>query len=342
MSGKRVLIVDDEAPLRFLLSKQLIRAGFETDMAPDGASALAAAADGSFDAVVLDVVMPRMDGFEVCRRLKADPRTAGTTVLFLSASGNGEFRRRAFAVGAADFLAKPFQTGQLAAYIQANLRRAENVPVAPGRIVATIGTTRMAGAATLATQLAETAALQGPGPVMLIDLELPAGSIGARLQLSGGPNMGVILQNTGEPISDELIARVAQRYHGALEVMPAPFTPSAITQGDPVPQRLTDMLDNLVGRGYHVVIHAGSRVNELSLTALHRSETIWTMATDDSRDAYEALIREMTAAGIHHESIRSGASGTVNFRDLDSVEPAWRERRPVRKAEPAARLAIVA
>lgn len=83
MSGKRVLIVDDEAPLRFLLSKQLIRAGFETDMAPDGASALAAAADGSFDAVVLDVVMPRMDGFEVCRRLKADPRTAGTTVLFL-------------------------------------------------------------------------------------------------------------------------------------------------------------------------------------------------------------------------------------------------------------------
>ena len=87
--------------------------------------------------------------------------------------------------------------------------------------------------------------------------------------------------------------------------MPAPFTRRPSRRG-PAPQRLTDVLDNLVGRGYHVVIHAGSRVNELSLTALHRSETICTMATDDSRDAYEALIREMTAAGIHHESIRSG------------------------------------
>ncbi|MBP6016310.1 MAG: response regulator [Candidatus Promineofilum sp.] len=341
MSGKRVLIVDDEAPLRFLLSKQLIRAGFETGMAADGASALAAAADGSFDAVVLDVVMPRMDGFEVCRRLKADPRTADAAVLFLSASCSGEFRRRAFAVGADDFLAKPFQTEQLPAYIQANLRRRENRPVAPGRLVAAVGTARPGGAATLATQLAEAAALQGPGPVMLIDLELPAGSIGARLQLSGGPNMGVILQNTGEPISDALIARVAQRYHSALEVMPAPFTPSAIVQGDPVPQRLTDVLDNLVGRGYHVVIHAGSRINELSLTALRRAETIWAVTADENREAYEALIGEMTAAGIHRETIRTGAGEPIGFSSRSAAGAVWRERQPVRRPE-TARLAVVA
>lgn len=342
MSGKRVLIVDDEAPLRFLLSKQLIRAGFETDMAPDGETALAAAAGGSFDAVVLDVVMPGMDGFEVCRRLKAGPRTAGAAVLFLSASCSGEFRRRAFAVGADDFLAKPFQTEQLAAYIQANLRRAGNISTAPGRIVAAVGTTRPAGAATLATQLAEAAALQGPGPVMLIDLELPAGSIGARLQLSGGPNMGVILQNTGEPISNELIARVAQRYHGALEVMPAPFTPSVIPQGDPVPQRLADVLDNLIGRGYHVVIHAGSRINELSLTALRRSETIWAVTTNGNREAHETLIREMTAAGVRHETIRTGAGEAVDYRTPAAAGAAWRDRQLVRRAEPATQLAVVA
>ena len=57
MSGRRVLIVDDEAPMRLLLSKQLNRAGFETVTAADGAAALTDAADGSFDAIVLDVVM---------------------------------------------------------------------------------------------------------------------------------------------------------------------------------------------------------------------------------------------------------------------------------------------
>ena len=109
MSRKRILIVDDEAPMRLMLSKQLNRAEYETTTAGDGEAALAAMAAGSFDAVVLDVVMPGMDGFEVCRRLKDDPRTAAVPVVFLSASCSGDFRRRAFRLGGADFLAKPFQ-----------------------------------------------------------------------------------------------------------------------------------------------------------------------------------------------------------------------------------------
>ena len=73
-NAKRILIVDDEAPLRFLLSKQLTRAGFDVTSAADGATALTVVAEAAFDAIVLDVVMPGLDGFEVCRRLKADPQ----------------------------------------------------------------------------------------------------------------------------------------------------------------------------------------------------------------------------------------------------------------------------
>ncbi len=332
MNGRRVLIVDDEAPLRFLLSKQLSRAGFETATAPDGATALESAAATPFDAIVLDVVMPGMDGFEVCRRLKADARTAELPVIFLSASSSGEFRRRAFSVGAADFLAKPFQIEQLPVYIEAILRRATEAAPAAGRVISVVGANTAADAAAVATRLAEKTALQGPGPVMLVDLELPAGSIGARLQLSGGPNVRVLLQNTGEPINDETIGRVAQRFHGALEVMPAPYSPSLISRGEPEPQRLTDMLDNLTGRGYCVVVHLGTRVTELAQIALARSEVVWTATK--GRDMGE-LAETLAAAGVAHVKILPAVDGR-----LDTAEPAQakpgRARKPRKQAEPLA------
>ncbi len=335
MRGKRILIVDDEAPMRFLLSKQLNRAGFETATAADGEAALAAAAAGPFDAIVLDVVMPGLDGFEVCRRLKADPRTNDVPVLFLSASCSGEFRRRAFSVGAADFLAKPFQTEQLPTYIQAILRRAETHITGPGHVISVIGANRPAGAAAVATRLAETAALQGPGPAMLIDLELPAGSIGARLQLSGGPNMRVLLQDTGEPVTIEAIDRVAQRYHGALEVMPAPFSPSSLNQGDPLPQRLADTLDILKERGYFVVVHLGSQVDALTLTAMQRSETIWAASAEEGLEEYETLLAAITAGGIACEQILLAQGEAADSRPSGQATAARnRSRAQSRLPEP--------
>lgn len=314
MRGKRILIVDDEAPLRFMLSKQLNRAGFETTTAGDGETALTLAAGAPFDAIVLDVVMPGIDGFEVCRRLKAETLTADVPVLFLSASCSGEFRRRAFRVGAADFLAKPFEIEDLPAYIQAILRRREASPRATGavattgHVVSVIGAGMAAASGATALRLAKTAALQGPGPAMLIDLELPAGSIGARLQLSGGPNMSVLLQDTGERVSRESIDRVAQRYHGALEVMPAPYSPAAYYQGEPMPERLAEVLDLLQSEGYYVVVHLGARVDALTLTAMRHAETVWAETGVASDDEVEALLDALRAAGIAGDHVMATAA----------------------------------
>ncbi|CUS04717.2 putative Response regulator receiver protein [Candidatus Promineifilum breve] len=332
MRGKKVLIVDDEAPLRFMLSKQLNRAGFETTTAGDGETALALAAGAPFDAIVLDVVMPGMDGFEVCRRLKAETLTADVPVLFLSASCSGEFRRRAFRVGAADFLAKPFEIEELPAYLQAILRRREDTTQATGQVVTVIGAGRAATSGATALRLAKTAALQGPGPAMLIDLELPAGSIGARLQLSGGPNMRVLLQDSGEPLDRAAIDRVAQRYHGALEVMPAPYTPALIQQGDPLPERLADTLALLRDEGYYVVVHLGTRVDALTLTALHNAETVWADTDGATNDEHETLLDALTAAGIADERI---VATRVEHSTRPTPAKNARERKAIRSKEPA-------
>jgi CheY-like chemotaxis protein len=338
-NAKRILIVDDEAPLRFLLSKQLTRAGFEALTAADGPAALAVVAESPVDAVVLDVVMPGMDGFEVCRRLKADPQTAAVPVLFLSASCSGDFRRRAFLLGGAEFLAKPFQIEELPAYLRAILGDGAiaDRPAPAGRVVSVIGPDRAAGSAAAAVRLAESEALAGRCPVMLVDLELPAGAIGARLQLAGGPNVRVLLQDTGEAVSREEIGRVAQRFHFGLEVIPAPFAPSALGHGQPDARRLSDTLDLLTAAGYLVVLHLGARPDDLSAVALSRSQVVYTvMGAEAGAEQRETWLAALVAGGAARECITSlGEPTNGRNRTPESVPTRARSRSAVRAPEPA-------
>jgi two-component system response regulator MprA len=119
--GVRVLVVDDEPAVRQALDRALRFEGYKTEMAEDGPSALAAHAERPADAIVLDVAMPRMDGLEVCRRLRA----AGdaTPVLMLTARAAVNERVAGLDAGADDYLVKPFALEELLARIRALLRR---------------------------------------------------------------------------------------------------------------------------------------------------------------------------------------------------------------------------
>jgi PAS domain S-box-containing protein len=117
-----ILAVDDSRDGLRLLARLLSDQGFQVRPVLDGASALAAAALEPPDLVLLDVQMPGMDGYEVCRRLKADERTAGAPVIFLSAADETVNKIKAFNVGGADFITKPYQAGEVFARIDAQLR----------------------------------------------------------------------------------------------------------------------------------------------------------------------------------------------------------------------------
>jgi two-component system response regulator MprA len=117
----RILVVDDEPAVREAVDRALRLAGYDTELAADGAEALDVLADGAPDALVLDVLMPRVDGFEVCRRL----RSAGdrTPVLLLTARDAVPDRVRGLDAGADDYLVKPFALDELLARLRALLRR---------------------------------------------------------------------------------------------------------------------------------------------------------------------------------------------------------------------------
>jgi two-component system response regulator MprA len=122
MHTVRVLVVDDEPAVRQALDRALRFEGFQTELAEDGQAALLAHAQRAADAIVLDVAMPRLDGLEVCRRL----RSAGdsTPILLLTARAAVDERVAGLDAGADDYLVKPFALEELLARIRALLRRA--------------------------------------------------------------------------------------------------------------------------------------------------------------------------------------------------------------------------
>jgi DNA-binding response OmpR family regulator len=111
-----VLIVDDEQHIRLLIEQTLEELeddGVEILTAADGEVALDVIANHHPDLVFLDVQMPRRDGFDVCRAIKADPATAGTTVIMLTAKGRAFDRAEGEAAGADQYLTKPFDPDDL-------------------------------------------------------------------------------------------------------------------------------------------------------------------------------------------------------------------------------------
>jgi DNA-binding response OmpR family regulator len=129
----RALVVDDEPPLVQVVSGYLTREGFEVLTATDGETAVALAREGSPDVVVLDLMLPGIDGVEVCRRIRA---FSDAYVIMLTAKSDEVDKLVGLSVGADDYLTKPFSPRELVARVRAMLRRpraAHDVPDAPVR-----------------------------------------------------------------------------------------------------------------------------------------------------------------------------------------------------------------
>jgi DNA-binding response OmpR family regulator len=128
----RILVVEDEAPAAAVLAKGLREQAYAVDVAPDGAAALEQLAINQYDLVVLDVMLPRVNGLEVCRRLR-DGGSA-VPVLMLTARGGLDDRVEGLDAGADDYLAKPFHFAELLARVRALLRRGPALAAAVLRI----------------------------------------------------------------------------------------------------------------------------------------------------------------------------------------------------------------
>ncbi len=118
-----VLVVDDDPEIIDLLRLDMELMGFDVDYATDGLSGLKKAESKTYDLIVLDVMMPKMDGFEVCKRIRAHRPSANVPIILLTAKGTIEDKIRGFNAGADDYLIKPFEFQELMVRMRALFRR---------------------------------------------------------------------------------------------------------------------------------------------------------------------------------------------------------------------------
>lgn len=125
-NNHKILIVDDVSRNIQVVAQILQPEGYQISFAKDGPTALDRVKHSDFDLILLDIMMPGMDGYEVCRQLKADPRTQPIPVIFLTAKTETDDLVRGFEAGAVDYVSKPFNGTELLARVQTQLRLRES------------------------------------------------------------------------------------------------------------------------------------------------------------------------------------------------------------------------
>lgn len=123
--SKKILIIEDDKDIVELVRHYLEKENFVLKDASDGFSGFKKAKAENFDLVILDIMLPEMDGLEVCKELRADPKTSSTPIIMLTAKGEETDKIVGLEIGADDYLTKPFSPRELVARIKALLRRVE-------------------------------------------------------------------------------------------------------------------------------------------------------------------------------------------------------------------------
>jgi len=225
---ERVLIIEDDIVSQKLHRKVIESAGYEVTMASDGLEGLKYAREQDFDLVISDVMMPNMDGYETCQRLRENPKTAQIPILLLTALNNLENKIKGFEVGADDYLSKPYEPDELLARASVLLRR-KPVPVETrealekkGKVIAVFSLRGGIGVSTIAANLAVGLAQLWGHETALVDLVLTAGQAALMLDLPLRNTWSDLGRIDAEEIDLEVLSQTLRQHPSGVHVLSAP------------------------------------------------------------------------------------------------------------------------
>ncbi|MGC8838512.1 MAG: response regulator [Anaerolineae bacterium] len=221
----KILVVDDDPSALKLIGYTLRREGYEVTTAADGMEALTLVRHERFDLIILDIMMPGMDGYEVCRRLRANPQTAAVPVIMLTARSMVKDKVSGFRSGTDEYITKPLLPHELVSRVRALLLRASlsqaGAQRPPGRTLALVGAKGGVGTTTLAINLACLLAHDGQ-TVLFADLS--TAPLASMQMLDVEPSQGVhaLLSEERLDLSARRLEPFLVEVAGGLRVLPSP------------------------------------------------------------------------------------------------------------------------
>lgn len=206
---QKILIVDDDIDSLKLIGLMLQRHGYEILAASAGVQALGKAASDQPDLIILDIMMPDMDGYEVCRRLRADQATRAIPIIMFTAKTLVDDKVAGFEAGADDYLTKPTHPAELASRVKAILARSagkRKPPPQKGMTIGFLGAKGGVGTTTIALNTAAALLMAGEQPVVA-DFRPGAGSLGLLLGIDGNTGMSTVLSRAAVDIHPAVVER---------------------------------------------------------------------------------------------------------------------------------------
>ena len=292
-----ILVVDDDPDTLTLIGLTLQRRGFEVFKAQSGPQALALLEHDKPDLIVLDVMMPQMDGYEVCREIKANPHTAHLPVVMLTAKAQTASQLEGFRVGAIDYITKPVHPQELITRIQSVLEQTPTAPASSGaRVIALSGAKGGVGATTLAVNMA--LAFAATRQTILADLET-SGTVAMHLGLDPTCGLNELLRADSEAIDRSAVEAALTTHASGLRLLAAADSPID-------PARAAVILSHLVSLCDMCVFDLGWGLGPVARVVAPRSQ-VFILATDADRAALaqaNKLIHTLSEAGVSSEAVK--------------------------------------
>ncbi len=243
--SEKILIVDDDVDTLRLVGLMLQRQGYQITAATSGEQALEKAFEERPDVILLDVMMPEMDGYEVTRRLRKNPICATTPILLFTAKTQLDDKVTGFEAGADDYLTKPTHPAELQTHIRAMLgrnqpRKAEEVETPQreqnGRVIGVLAPRGGLGASTLASNLAGAFYTRTHADVILAELMPGQGTLGLDLGVSGSHGLNELLSGKPVEITRERVEALLVAHGSGLRLL--------LASENPRDMRLASQVDN--------------------------------------------------------------------------------------------------